>query len=282
MLDKQEIIKLSEIFKIYEKDKELRLKETEPFIIRIKQQSFIEFCKDLKKPYDSIYSKVMVETTRRLCKELPGCTLGFYGHNEISLVFVDVNGGKELSHLKGSKTISYMSSVVACNVTNIFNDVLQDEIRQQEYKNNNRNDGHKLELITYRHKLFKAIFTVKAFNIPKDRIFDYIYLRHTSTRRYATVCAASVFMGISEANSKSSDELIKTLKEQYNYDFESNNTLSARFKNGVLCNKVIESKNTSSIVINITRPLSNKDRKGIEKMSFTNSISGCIEPQYLI
>lgn len=282
MLNKQEMIKLEEIFKIYENDKEMKLKSTEPFIVRIRQQSYKEFCKNFKKPYDSIYSNIMIETMRRLCKELPGCTLGFYGHNEINLVFTFTKGRGELAYLKGSKTISYISSVVASNVVNIFNDVLQDEIRQQEYKNESRLEEHKIDVDIYRSKIFKSIFTVNSFNLPKEKLFDYILLKHAFVRRDAIVYAASIFMNKNDANSKSCDELVRILKEQYNYDFENNSVISARFKNGTLCNKVTESKNTSSILIDITKPLSNKNRKDIERMMITNNMSGCVKPQYII
>lgn len=280
---KQEMIKLSEIFRIYESDKELKIIKTEPYIVRVKQQEFKEFCKEFKKPYDAVYSSAMVQTMRTLCRELPGCTLGYYSHNEIDLIFVPINGNGTLSLLKGSKTISYISSVVASKAVSIFNDALQDEIKQQEYKNKNRHLEHILDTSVYKQKLLKSIFEVKAFNLPKERLYDYIYLKHLYSRRDALVYAASTFINKNDANSKSCEELIKILKEQYNYDFENNSVLSARFKNGMICNRVVESKNTSCILIEITKPLKkNKDRKIIERMMFSNNVDACVKCQYEI
>ena len=62
---------LENYIKAYENNREIKLSFVEPYIVRIRQLSYKEFCKNFKKPYDSIYFSIMTETARRLCKELP-------------------------------------------------------------------------------------------------------------------------------------------------------------------------------------------------------------------
>lgn len=282
MITVGEMKKLKEHIGIYEENRQVKLDFTEPVVVRIVQQEYRKFCENLNKPYDSIYSKIMTETMRLLCKELPGCTFGILTHDEINLIFTCDNKNN-LSYLKTSKTTEYLVSTVSSRVTSIFNEVLLDEIKQQEYKNDRiRPEETQVNVQKYKDKMFKATFKVNAFNLPDHKLYDYIQLKHFICRRDSVVEAVMTYLSKDYVN-QSTDDLIKLLKEKCNYNWENNSSVSCRFKNGIMCNKVKDNKETKCFIINIERPLNKgKDKVNIERMMHTNSISGCINPYYTI
>lgn len=63
--------------KAYESVNEHYLVPKMPFIIRVDGKAFHTFTKHFKKPFDSIMEQAMKATMQSLCKDIPGCVLGY-------------------------------------------------------------------------------------------------------------------------------------------------------------------------------------------------------------
>lgn len=49
-----------------------------PVIIRLDGCHFHTFTRGFKKPYDEVFSKAMIETTKYLCENIQGCVFRIY------------------------------------------------------------------------------------------------------------------------------------------------------------------------------------------------------------
>lgn len=184
--------------------------------------------------------------------------------------------------MNASETTSQISSVVASKAVNIFNEALLDEVKQQEYKNENlRAEKDRVDVEIYRRLLFKAVFKVNAFNFPKERLFDYIYYKYVNARRNSIVDAALAYMPDKDRVGKSTQEIKEILKEKYNYDYDGE-CESCRFKNGIIVNKLKDRDGTRCVIVDIPKQLkeSGRHKKDIECMIFSNNSMGSISSQY--
>lgn len=282
-MQKNRLERVEKYIDIYEHRNNSLISSVEPFIVRIKQEAYSEFCRDFCKPYDSIYFDVLTNTARRLCRELPSCRLGYIAQNEIDLIFVYSNVA-DFRHIWTSKPVEYVASTITSRATNIFNEELLDAIKQQEYRNENkRPENQQIDVSIYRNKLFKVMFKASVFNFPKDLLYTFLKYRNICAMRNSLVEAALAYMPDSERVGKKSEELKELLVEKYNYDYDSPHE-SCRFKYGVVCNKLMQDGNTSCVLVDLTRPLKDggKDKINFEKMMFSDNSMGTISSRYVI
>ena len=283
-MNKTKLEKLDDYINFYENRSNKTISSVEPYIVTLRQEAYSEFCRKFNKPFDSIYFKILTETGRELCRELPGCRLGYVFTNEIDLIFT-YNDVSDLRYVKVSDSSDHIASIIASKATNIFNDVLLDMVKQEEYKNKTtRQEIHQIDVNKYREKLFKATFKVDVFNFPKDMLYTYLKYKNICCMRNSLVQTACTYMSNDEMADKKSAELKQVLKDEYNCDYDSPHTFSSRFKYGVFCNKMRIDGHTSCFLIDITRPLKEggRDKKNFETMMFGDTGTGTIESRYII
>ena len=111
---------LADRMKQYQAVTDTKLIPKMPIIIMLDGAHFHTFTKGLNKPFDKIISNTMKATTLQLCKEIPGCTLGYTQSDEISLLIVtpDKIKSQELFNRRLTKILSRIPS----KATRIFNE----------------------------------------------------------------------------------------------------------------------------------------------------------------
>lgn len=253
MGDRKLLQKFEKLFDLYENNRELKLNFTEPFIVRIRQQSYTQFSKDFYKPFDFLYTNAMKEAMSRLVKNrsIGGCNLGYLTHNEINLVYTGDNPSN-YDILLSSMTISQLVSWISSMVTSYFNEALLHQIDIQEKENEKRNEQHRVNLDVYRNALFKAEFKVNAFSIPKKCIYDYLYLKNWNCIRNSTCMASLTIMSDSERVGKKALELEKIMEDK-GLDVKN---IHWNYRYGVLCAKVKDNNKSKTEFIYIDQPLS--------------------------
>ena len=253
MEDKNLLQKFEKLFNLYENNRELKLNFTEPFIVRIRQQSYTQFSKDFYKPFDSMYTNAMKEAMSRLVKNrsIGGCTLGYLTHNEINLIYTGCNP-TDYKQLLSSMAISQLVSWISSMMTSYFNEALLKQIDIQEKENENRHEEGKVDINIYKNALFKAEFKVNAFSIPSKCIYDYLYLKSWSCVRTSTALAALPITSVEEREGKKATELEKVLKDR-GTDVSH---IHWNYRYGVLCAKVRKDNKSSTEFIYLDRPLS--------------------------
>lgn len=260
--------------KLYEESREIKLNFTEPYIVRIRQLGYKEFCKDLNKPFDSIYFRAMERATARLVKNknIGGCKLGYTTLNEINLVFTGSNP-KDYRVLKSSYTTSYISSWMSSMATSYFNEELFKIIEAEKLENEYREI--KVDTTKYEKLLFIAEFKVNTFNLPKECIYDYLYMKCRNSVRNSFIATALSVIPDSERVGKSETQLSSILKDK-GVDIEKQ---PWRFRYGTMCAKIKNPKSEVHI-ITLERPLQgngtklypSSDKKNINKILFSNNL----------
>lgn len=245
MARKDQLQKLSDLFKLYEQSREVKLNFTEPFIVRIRQQSYTQFCEGLNKPYDDIYLNVMEKVAAKMVKNrsIGGCNLGYITHNEINLIYKGGNP-KDYDVLLHSFTTTHLTSWISSMVTNYFNEALLEEIKNHNLENS----------YIYESKLFKAEFKVDAFSIPKDCIYDYLWCKCWNSIRNSTMALALKEFTKEEMTGKSAIELEEILLNTKGIDAQKD--LPHRERYGELCYKYRENGKSFINYIALDKPLS--------------------------
>ncbi|WP_304393323.1 tRNA(His) guanylyltransferase Thg1 family protein [uncultured Clostridium sp.] len=264
-MNKIEIQKLSDSLEMLENDKRQRILGTQPIIIKVTLTSVKEFTKNLFKPNDSIYRKTLEETMLSLCKGVNfDCRLGYTTYNEIILIILPRNSQGLLNLVSYNQPIDVLTSSISSMATNYFNSSLLKEIEYQEKLNKNRQDKQKLDLSVYKNLVFKAIFKVKVFNIPKEYLYDYIYLKHINNISNSLELTALSTISEKERVGKNNSE-VKALCKEKGVDFDS---LSRDFRFGTLCTLDVIDNKKKYIKILLTRPLKRygKDKENIEHL----------------
>ena len=164
--------------KEYERVSEKYLTRRMPVCVRLDGVSFHSYTRGLKRPFDRILVKAMQETMKYLCKNIPGCVLGFTQSDEISLIIVDYQRLKTKSWFDNKQ--NKLESVIASMCTMAFNKAFEKIVNEFTDSVTALQDWDAEE--KYLHVLAKAIdkgayFDCRAFNVPKEDVTNYIYWR---------------------------------------------------------------------------------------------------------
>lgn len=265
---KNQLQRMDDLFKLYGRSREVRLNFTEPYIVRIRQQSYTQFCEGLNKPYDDIYLNVMEKVAAKMVKNrsIGGCNLGYITHNEINLIYKGTNP-KDYQVLLHSFTTTHLASWISSMVTNYFNEALWEEIVK-----NNIEDSY-----IYKSKLFKAEFKVDVFSIPKDCIYDYLWWKCWNCIRNSTMSVVLNEFTNEERLGKSAIELEEILLKTKGIDVQKD--LPHRERYGELCYKYKEKGKSLIDYIALDRPLSESNTK--EPSKNKRNILKLIEGQHI-
>lgn len=272
---------IEKYIEIYRHDKDVKIINTQPFIIRIKQIGFKQFKKNLHRPYDSLYFNCMERTMVKLLKNktIGGCNFGYVHHNVIDLVFNYNESPRNYDLLKGARyTTTLYSSLYSSMATNFFNQSLLELIDEQEKLNENRSIP--VDLKKYKELLNKAEFVTSVFNLPKNIIYDYLYLQNNLTTETALIETFLCHFSDKERVGKKNEELVKILEDKgiiikdqpWRFRFgvigvktrDNNKTIVKRIQLQKPLSPAGTKKEPSNDYLTITKVL-NKDLSGLEE-----------------
>lgn len=245
----------------YESISKTRLVRRMPVIIRIDGKAFHTFTKGFDRPFDSIMSYCMHETTKYLCENIQGCVLGYTQSDEISLLLIDYK--KLETNAWFDNEVQKMCSISASMATMIFNKTFS------EFVNNliHTTPGHDNE--KYLKTLIKAkdkgaMFDSRVFNIPKEEVTNYFYWREIDAMRNSVEMVGRAHFSQKQLQHKSCNMIKDMLKSEKNIDWDED--IAIPCQRGICCIKEGKGiRNVWKIDINIP-VFKDEGREYIEKL----------------
>lgn len=188
-------------------------RETPYIMIRLDGKAFHTYTKGLKKPFDSLLQKAMIETAKYLCEEIQGAWLAYTQSDEITIVL----GPKpnENSQIWYDGNIQKMVSVSASIATQKFN-----EIRFNQT-----------------NKFKPAFFDSRVFIVPNSvEVINNLIWRQQDAIRNSVAAVAQANFSPKELHGKNQKDQLEMLNA-INIDW--NNDFSLNEKNGTIIYKNI-------------------------------------------
>ena len=177
----------------YENKDNYYLETNEPIIIRVDGSNFSKFTKLFEGTFNEKFSQLMIHTAEAVAKELATCVFFTTHSDEISFFLRDYEFDKTQPLFNGCKR--KIESKVAGKVTREFAIQL---IKQGL-----------LDYIPY----FDC-FDARAFNLPKEKVFNYFLYRQNDGIRNSVQMFARDFYSQSELNNKSTIDMKEMLLEK--------------------------------------------------------------------
>jgi len=232
---KEKIITKNNIFKKQEKKFETQIPNDYHLIVRLDGHKFSKFTKGLKKPYDEILGKVMVNTMVALANKF-NANLGYTGSDEITLYFLKCNAKQ--THPFAGRT-QKMASLLSAFATKEFNAFWEYEI---EYYKNNENDLKYLDTIV--SKRFEAFFDARVYGVETfEEVFENFKWRNHDVFRNAKTGFAQAYCSHKELLGKTANEQITLAYEKTGKSFGDS---PKWFKYGTFCKKELYMKETNN------------------------------------
>ena len=162
----------------YENRSKTYLIRRTPVIIRIDGCHFHTFTKDLKKPYDDIFIKVMQLTCKDLCEHIQGCKIGYVESDEISLLITDYDTLQ--TDCWFSYSVQKICSVSASMAALYFNKNWTKMCNEYQFKSEADKDYY--QKIRRKEEL-GGYFDARAFNLPESEVVNYFIWRQNDATR---------------------------------------------------------------------------------------------------
>ena len=255
-----ENISLGERLKSYEKSYESTIEPEKHLILRIDGHHFSKYTKGFKKPFDSILSQSMIETTKDLVDRFNAYT-GYTQSDEITLFLpslkdLTVDNRKKKTHkihkrIKEDWTHSFggrvqkITSLVAAFTTMRFNQHLKTQLGlfQQEQGSNLYYDK---ELSKYSQLIFdkigNAYFDCRVYGVPNnEEVFNSFMWRVRDAEKNSKSMFAQSFCSHKSLQGKSGLEQVEYCKEQTGFDW---NIIEDKYKYGIFIKKELFMKET--------------------------------------
>ena len=183
---------LGDRMKVYEGVSNHFLTRRTPVIIRIDGCHFHTVTRPFEKPFDPAFMQAMIKTTSQLCQSIQGCVLGYTQSDEISLLLCDWQTLDTQAWFdnKLQKIVSVSASMAAT--------FFQQNIRQCIFDNAIYTMQDETIMLEQDNKKFKSVenayFDSRAFNLPKEEVYNYfIWRQQDATRNSIQGLAQSLF-----------------------------------------------------------------------------------------
>ena len=182
---------LAKRMKEYEKASQRYLTRRMPILLRLDGCHFHNFTKKFKRPFDEVLIKSMQETTKYLCENIQGATLGYCQSDEITILLVDYKNLDSSAWFDNRQ--NKIESVAASMCTMAFNKFFRKNA--ENYIQNCATDYETQGLCgegTVEYELCSAYkkaidigayFDCRAFNIPKEDVTNNFYWRQLDCSR---------------------------------------------------------------------------------------------------
>ena len=252
---------LGDSMKQYELVSKTRLIHRIPVIIRLDGCHFHTFTKGFEKPFDEVLMCSMIRTMKFLCQNIQGCVFGYTQSDEISLVLVDYK--KLNSSAWHDNEVQKMCSVASSLCTLKFNEVFREEVHNHfsPYFADKKKEGL---LAAYSKALETgAIFDCRAFNVPKEDVYNCIIWRQQDATRNSIQSLAQSQFSHKELHGLSCDKLQDKLFIERGINW---NDLEIYKKRGTACYN--RGEEHSDWVVDFNMPILTQDRDYINKHIF--------------
>ncbi|MEE3344369.1 MAG: tRNA(His) guanylyltransferase Thg1 family protein [Bacilli bacterium] len=195
-----------------------------PKIIRLDMRAGHTFCKKFDKPFDKIFSDCMVETTKELCKQIPGVVAGYTQSDEISLILNDEtkNGFECFFNGNVEKIVSISASICTLEFNRIYADMVSYAIYKDEHYFKNG----------YANKINKALFDSRVFCLPNvTEVHNYVLSRQLDATKNSIASVGQAYFTTEELKKKKSNDIQDMLMLQKGINW---NDFPTRYKRGCI------------------------------------------------
>jgi tRNA(His) 5'-end guanylyltransferase len=238
-----------------------------PVIIRLDGKAFHSFTRGLKRPWDRVLHKAMVETTKYLCANIQGCKLGYTQSDEITLLLTDfdtINTDAWFGY-----SVQKMCSIAASMATLEFNRAFEREANEVVDAIFALQDTDTEK--DYLRALDKclttgALFDARCFSVPKEEAANCFIWRQQDATRNAVQMLGQSHFSHKQLDHKTTGQIQDMLWKQYGINF---NDMPVPFKRGVCVKRETIMKNgveRHAWVEDTNIPIFTKDRSYIENL----------------
>lgn len=223
----------------YEAQYESSIEPEKHIIIRIDGHHFSKYTKGLKRPYDEILSRAMIETTKDLVERFDAYT-GYTQSDEISLFLpslkdVTVDNRKKKTHklhkrVRDDWTHSFggrvqkMASLVAAFTTMSFNKHFKNELGKFQSEQGS-NLSYDKDLGKYSRTVFdkvgNAYFDARVYGVPdQDEVFNSFMWRVRDAEKNSRSMFAQAYCSHKELHGLTGQEQVQYCKDKTGNNWE--------------------------------------------------------------
>lgn len=198
--------------KDYENVSRIYLTKRSPVIIRLDGKAFHTFTKGFNKPFDDVFIKSMLETTKYLCANIMNCKMAYTQSDEISLLLVDYDRIENSTWFENN--LQKMVSISASMATLAFNKAFIEIASSIDNSN----------IDVYARKFNTALFDSRAFVVPPNDICNYFIWRQQDAIRNSIQMVAQSLFHHKELMGLSCEQLKEKMKQEKDVDWASYDT----------------------------------------------------------
>lgn len=193
---------LGDRMKGYENAYRMYLPRRLPVIVRVDGRAFHTLTKCFKRPFDSLFHNVMVQTAIALCKEISGAKIAYTQSDEISVLITN-NDTIDTQPWFGNN-LQKLVSLAASTATLSFNNALSREsLSKLAYTVENA-----IYLNGIYHNAWRnATFDARAFVLPEDEVCNYFVFRQQDATRNSIQATAQALYSHKELHNKNQNDL---------------------------------------------------------------------------
>jgi len=225
----------------YEAQYENEIPQNEHLIVRIDGHKFSKYTKGMNKPFDSIFSKAMEETTKDLLDEFGAYTV-YTQSDEITMILPSLmNTDKHKGQNKPfwththSGRVQKIVSLVAGFTTMSFNKHFKNIIDDIQLDNAIKQNGGYDYITKMYKKIGSAWFDARVYGVPSDEeAFNSILWRVRDCIKNSKSTFAQTYCSHKELQNKNGVEQIQYCLEKTGRDW---NDIEAKYKYGILIKK---------------------------------------------
>lgn len=223
---------LANRMKEYEKASQRYLTRRMPVLLRLDGCHFHNFTKKFKRPFDDVLIKSMQETTKYLCENIQGATIGYYQSDEITILLVDYKNLDSSAWFDNRQ--NKIESVAASMCTMAFNKFFRKNV--EEFIGENYDNQYEADYIKTLEKAMDigAYFDCRAFNIPKEDVTNNFYWRQLDCSRNSIQMVGQANFSHKELQNKTCNMIQDMLMTQKGINW---NDLPTYQKRGSCCIK---------------------------------------------
>jgi len=209
-----------------------------PICARLDGKSFHHFTEGMRRPYDEIFSRLMIETTKYMVEET-NAKIGYTQSDEISLIFYSDSSESQVFF---DGRIQKMTSVLASMCSVYFNTLIRSGLfeskSRMEFKHNSKGelDNHNLWI---QKAMMLPVFDCRVWMVPNQiEACNTLLWREQDATKNSISMAASEFYSDKELYCKNGSEKQEMLfKKGVNF-----NDYPAFFKRGTYVQRRIVTK----------------------------------------
>jgi len=238
---------LGDRMKNYEDKYELRIPKNEHIIVRLDGKNFSKYTKGFKKPFDRVFKRTMIDTTKKLVQEF-NAVAGYVQSDEITLILAsqemnEENPKKDWTHIHNGR-VQKISSVMSSYCTSFYNDSYDDNIDDIIPMGSDNYDF-------YYEKLNKARFDCRVYGVPNDsEAFNSILWRQRDCIRNSKSTFTQAYCSHKELINKNTDEQIKYTLDKTGFEWDN---LDDYLKYGTIIKREKYMKDTENGEVQRTR-----------------------------